>query len=466
MTPMFRSTTTSLLATSLQDNFRIAPQVLVAAGVATAVVVLLLAVGKVPLSYNIRNLSLRWKTTVMTALAFTLVIGLLTVMLAFVNGMARLTEGSGQPGNVLILAEGATDESFSTLGYSDIGDIVNQPGVRRLDGQPLVSRETYLIVNQPIARPQPGRPNRRFVQVRGIEDPVVSGAVHGLGLFPEGHWFSTAGVQELKTDGGVTTVVQGVLGEGMARVMAQDRSPEEQAAARHPDRLDTGDFFTLGGRQWIVTGIMQSSGSTFDSEVWAKQALIGPTFGKNTYSSLVARTADAKAAQKFKEFLNKDYKKASLAAQVETEYFASLSKMNQQFLFATMFVAAVMAVGGVFGVMNTMFAAIAQRTKDIGVLRLLGFKRWQILVSFLLESVVLGLIGGTLGCLLGTFSDGWSATSVVGGGMGAGKSVVLHLSVDANIIAVGLLLTLAMGFIGGLIPAISAIRLRPLDALR
>ena len=107
--------------------------------------------GKVPVRYNVRNLQVRWRTTLMTALAFTLVIALNTVMLAFVNGMYKLTQGSGQPGNVMVLSEGSTDEAFSNLGFSDIGDIELQPGVLRDEAnQPLASRETYVVVNQPV----------------------------------------------------------------------------------------------------------------------------------------------------------------------------------------------------------------------------------------------------------------------------------------------------------------------------
>jgi ABC-type antimicrobial peptide transport system permease subunit len=120
----------------------------------------------------------------------------------------------------------------------------------------------------------------------------------------------------------------------------------------------------------------------------------------------------------------------------------------------------------VFGVMNTMFAAIGQRSRDIGVLRLLGYRRRQILISFLLESIVIALAGGVLGCALGMLADGWTATSVLSSGPGGGKFVVLKLAVDANTLAVGLLLSLAMGIVGGLLPSLNAMRLSALDALR
>jgi ABC-type antimicrobial peptide transport system permease subunit len=116
--------------------------------------------------------------------------------------------------------------------------------------------------------------------------------------------------------------------------------------------------------------------------------------------------------------------------------------------------------------MNAMFAAISQRTKDIGVLRILGFARWQVLLSFLIESLFIALVGGGLGVLIGSFADGMTMTSVVSGGQGGGKSVVIVLSVNGTIIAQGLLLALLMGGFGGLIPAINAMRVRPLESLR
>ena len=159
-----------------------------------------------------------------------------------------------------------------------------------------------------------------------------------------------------------------------------------------------GDRFELDQRVWLVVGVMQSAGSTFDSEVWAKGGLLGPMFGKETYTSVVVRAEDAATALRLKDFFTNRYKTAAMQAQVETEYFAALSGTSQQFLYGVAIVAVIMAIGGNFGVMNTMFAAISQRTKDIGVLRLLGYSRRQILISFLLESLLIALIGGGLGC--------------------------------------------------------------------
>ncbi len=455
--------TSPLLALSLAEFQRIPMPLMITSAVALGVVLLLWAFCEVPVSYNIRNLIVRWKTTIMTALAFTLVLGLMTVMLAFVKGMQRLTENSGQPGNLILLSEGSTDEGFSNLGFSDVGDIENQPGVLSLNGQRMCSREAYLVVNQPIANPTPGGPRRRFIQMRGVDDPVISAAVHGVNLLPNGRWFSGSGVQEIP--GQTESAIEVVIGEGVARELAKGRSAEVLKSAKNPQRLEIGDTFEIANRHWLIVGVMQSSGSTFDSEVWGKRSIVGPKFGKTTYTSLVLRAKDAPEAAKLKA-LFKTYEKASVNPLLETEYFESLSQINKQFEFGILFVTVFIAIGGVFGVMNTMFAAISQRTKDIGVLQLLGFGKFHIMISFLLESLLIAFVGGLIGCALGSFVDGVSATSVVGSGQGGGKTVVLKLTVDAVSLVYSILLTLAMGVLGGFLPAFSAVRLKPLDALR
>jgi putative ABC transport system permease protein len=423
------------------------------------VVLALQAVGllrRVPFSYNFRNLRVRWVTTLLTALAFTLVVGLMTVMLAFVNGMYRLTQGSGRPSNVMVLSDGATDELFSDLGRGDITRIEQEPGIARdEDGKPLVSWETYAVVNQPVAS-DPS--TRRFIQVRGVEDPSVTAQVHGLELYPGGSFPDpkAGGVRTLPGER-QEVATQAVLGEGIARLLGQDLGKPS---------LEVGDLFDLGDGKWVVEGVLRSAGSTFDSEVWAKRQRVGELFGKDTYTTVVLSTPDAESARALADDLEANFKDPALNAQPETEYFATLNTTNQQFLYAILFVAGVIAIGGVFGVMNTMFAAISQRTQDIGVMRILGFTRWQVLTSFFFEALLLALIGGALGCALGTLADGWQASSIVSGGQGAGKSIMLKLVVDWRILLAGMGFSLLMGCLGGLLPSLSAMRLKPLESVR
>jgi putative ABC transport system permease protein len=474
--------------------------------VAALAILALVSSGKIPLRYNVRNLAVRWKTTLVTALAFTLIVGVLTWMLAFVNGMRQITENSGHPDNVVVLSEGATDEAFSNLGFSDtsdLGTLLDEANRARLltddQGRPLVAREKYMVVAQPLGRPQAdGKPRRSFLQVRGVEDWDVAAAVHRLEFLEGEAWGSGVRVlpgserkaarevatqaaslagqlslagQMLPADAGrlalltrvrlpdSETAVEGVLGEGVAR---------EIGRAYGKDRLHVGDVFELGPRKWVVVGIMKSAGSTFGSEVWADSSLVGDMFGKKVFTSLVVRTkGPAEAEEVAKALGDRDILRgAAFAAQTEPKYFANLGATNRQFLGATILVAAIIAVGGIFGVMNTMFAAVSQRTKDIGVLRILGFARWQILVSFFLEAIGIALVGGLVGLALGSLAHGMTATSIASSGQGGGKSIILTLTVDANTVLVAVLFSLIMGTVGGLFPSLSAMRLRPLESLR
>ena len=433
---------------------------------------LLLAIGKVPLRYNLRNVRVRWLTNLMTAVAFMFVIGLLVFLLAFVSGMNNLTENTGVPGNVFVLSDGATDELFSNLGYGDLDNVERAYTDLDEKDRPLAtpvrvgkmknslgkdvfmaSKETYYSINMEIANSNP--PRRRFVQMRTLEDPAIAAAVHEVQLFPGGSWFSQSG-----TDNGR---IQCVLGEGVAATLGEDFGKA---------RLQVGDEFSLGQMTWIVTGIMNSQGKTFGSEIWAKRLdLIYKPLGKQSYSTLVLRTEqdtrDASLALAY--HLSKRYTQQKLKAFSEPDYYAELTKTNNDFLVAIVAVAVVMAIGGIFGMMTTMFASIAQRIRDIGVLRLLGFKRWQVLISFMLESLTIALIGGLMGCLLARFAahgSGSTSTLSSGGGGPGGKSVAITFDVGFEVIMMGMFFTMVMGRLGGLVPALSAMRIKILDSLR
>lgn len=451
-------------------------------------------IGKVPLAYNLRNIVVRWRIAGLTALAFTVVVALLLALLAFVNGMYQLNESSGVPGNVFVLSDGSTDELFSNLGYGDVDNIMGETvlvdalgmplpkpvrvrqAIERPDGtlellppgqeslrrgaKYLASKEIYFSVSQPVEGRNGQPPRRRLLSMRALEDPVIAGAVHNITL-RSGKWFDRTGVIEADTSMGRKKFIPCVVGEGLAGVLAEDANKTI---------LDVGDTFRLGDMDWIVVGIMNAEGTTFGSELWVpNRDTITATFGKKgNYTTLVMRTdADAlEAARAMAHHLQTRYTRQKLKAFAEPDYYAELTKTNDQFLVSIAMVAGVMAIGGIFGVMNTMFASIAARIREVGVLRILGFKRWQILISFMLESLLIAAIGGALGCALGYLANGFEARSQLSGGMGGGKGVTLKMIVDYQTIAAGMLFTLVMGRLGGLVPALSAMRMEILDSLR
>ncbi|HEV3117234.1 MAG TPA: FtsX-like permease family protein [Gemmataceae bacterium] len=453
----------------MTNTWLVARSFLLPLAVAAVLPVLLVALGKVPLAYNLRHLAVRWKSTLLTALAFTLVVFLLMVMLAFVAGMERLTEAGGRPGNVIVLSEGVSDELQSYVPLADAGDVALQPGVLRDErGRPLCSREIYTVISQPGGAAPGDQLAHRLLQIRGIEDAEIAARVHGLEVRPGSRWFSAVGVRErpksINRDRAgreapafpagsrfnEQSVIEAVLGEGVARELG----------------LSIGDSFTVGPRTWLVVGILQSAGSPFGCEIWAQRQLVGQTFGiESAYTTIILATAGADNARQLARTLSTRFKTAALWALPETEYFARMSAMNRRFLIAAYVVAALMAIGGALSVMNTQFAAVHQRAKDIGVLRVLGYTRRQLLVSFLLESLAIALLGGSAGCALGFLANGLTAASTLAGDQGV-KDVVLKLVLDGKTITVGLLFALVMGILGGLLPALAATRLRPLESLR
>jgi ABC-type antimicrobial peptide transport system permease subunit len=426
----------------------VAAVILAALLVAVVVLVIeLLPITRVPRSYNWRNLTLRWPTSLLTAVGFMLVVGLLVVMLAFVEGLNALSKKTGPEGNVIILRDGANDELFSDLSLNEpLWEIwENSPEVLphpQGPGKKLVSREIYAIATQELPPAREGdRPTYRFLQVRGIQDVATAGAVHGLDL-KQGRWLEPTG-QEV------------VMGEGIARTLGLELG---------------GVFKPHPALEWTVVGILDSRGSPFDSEIWAKPEDVGKYFGKDNqnqrfYTSLVVSTKDAATAEELARKLQ-ERTQVRIYAVPERKYYEEMSKSNQMFYTAAVFIAVIMAIGGMFGLMTTMFAAVSQRIKDIGVLRILGYSRWQVLQSFLLESLLLALLGGLLGVLAGCAVNGIEQTSFVSSGQGGGKTVVFTMVVNQVVLTYAAGFILVMGVLGGLLPALSAMRLRPLESMR
>ena len=474
---------------------------------------LLLLIGKVPLAYNFRYLWVRRRDTALTAVAFTVVVALVVALLAFVNGMYKLNETTGVPGNVLVMSEGSTDELFSNLARGDAQNVVNETvmadqagrpvgpggkgvGVKRAVPGPdgrliplpadapkdypgavhLASYESYIVLNQAVPTRPGEAAKRRFIQLRAFQNPQIGATVHNIELEPGGRWFTPNSVEpgEKAPDG--LEYLQCCVGEGAAAILAEDLWAKHEArgsaaarAEKRKDKLAVGDTFELGDRWWKVIGLMKTRGTTYGSEVWSgiESPVVRATGKGDKYTTLVLRMADDSdaSAKAMAYYLSEVYQQAKLKGFAEPDYYKELTRTNEQFLQAIVLMALIMAVGGIFGVMNTMFASIAARIKEVGVLRILGFKRWQILISFMIESLAIAFVGGLLGCFLGYLANGFEATSQLSSGQG-GKSVTLTMQVDFTIIATGLLFTLVMGRLGGLVPALSAMRMEILESLR
>jgi ABC-type lipoprotein release transport system permease subunit len=385
----------------------------------------------IPVSYNYRNLVVRWKTTLLAACGFMLVVTAWIVMLAFVHGVESVCAGSGQPENVIVLKKGAFDEVLSEIGDRLARQVELAAGGHHAGGhhvRPLASCELFLAVN----RWNEASREYESIQVRGVL-PVAT-RVHSQIRVAQGRSFRR-NAREV------------ILGAALARQR----------------QLVPGQQLLLGRDRWDIVGVFEADGAVFESEVWCDLDQLAAEFHRrNSYTSVVLRCADAEAAAELVDYLN-DRRDLRVEAQTEQAYYQQQAQQSEMVRRGALGIALCMAIGAVFGVANTMFAAIGERTRDIAVMRLLGFARRAILVSFLIEAVLIAVIGGTIGSLLGYAVNGWTLNTALSP---SSKTIAFAFQVDGSIILSAWLFALSMGILGGLLPAMSTMRVGPLEAMR
>lgn len=381
----------------------------------------------VPVSYNYRNLMVRWRTTLMTASGFTLVVMALMVMLAFVGGVQTVCARSGQPENVVCLKEGNFDEIISQIERSMAFQLETTAGVERSPGgQALCSRELFMPVTQWVD----ARKDYAQYQIRGVYPVALE--VHTQVRITHGRMFRR-NYREM------------IVGRSVAR----------------QEGINVGDKLPVGQIVWDVVGQFEADGSTFESEAWCDlDQLAGHFHRQGVYSCVVLRAASPAAAHDLAERLRAS-RAVAVEAQTEVDYYQQQAAQTETIRVGAMVIAFFMSIGAVLGVTNTMFAAIGERIKDIAVMRLLGFRRREILVCFLLESLLIAVIGAILGSLLAYGINGLSVNTALGS-----RSVAFAFRIDSTILTLGGTFALVMGVLGGVLPALSAMRVDPLETMR
>ena len=385
----------------------------------------------IPLSYNIRNLVVRRTTTLMTALGVGLTVAVLLSVLAMVEGLKTAFESSGDPLNILVMRKGSTAELNSNFARATFQDLKFKNGIaRNPKGEPQASLEMVQILNLP----RLDTPEGMNVTIRGLS-PEGPGLRQQVKL-QSGRWFQT-GRREI------------VVGKGIA-----ERFPDAQLGKR----------LTFARGEWEVVGIMDGGRAAgVNSEIWADLNQAAADYNRSeTLSSALIRAVDRVAAQALINDLNGD-QKLNVKAQSEKEYFDAQTVSAAPLQALGLFVSVIMAVGSCFAAMNTMYAAVARRAKEIGTLRVLGFSRFSILTSFFFESLVLSLLGGLFGCLLVLPLNNLS-TGI--GSFVTFSEISFNFSVTPAIMAIGLTFALILGAVGGLFPARNAARKEILAALR
>ena len=384
----------------------------------------------IPISYNWRNLVVRRTTTIMTAMGIGLTVAVLLSVLGLVNGLRTAFASSGDPLNLLVMRKGSTSELTSNFARGTFQELKFKAGIARNDRQePMASLEVVTVINIP----RKDAPEGANVTVRGL---LLDGVALRQNLkLAQGRWF-TPGQREI------------VVGKSVA--------------SRFPD-AQLGRSLRFGKGEWTIVGVMDGGRSAVNSEIWGDLNQIASDYNRSeVLSSALVRATDEAAALALSNDLNTD-QKLNVKAQSEKEYFDSQMVSAAPIQFLGLFVSVIMAVGSCFAAMNTMYAAVARRAKEIGTLRVLGFSRASILGSFFLESLLLSILGGLLGCLL-VLPLNRLETGI--GSLVTFSEIAFQFSVTPEVMAQGVGFALLLGALGGLFPARNAARKEILTALR
>ena len=383
----------------------------------------------IPISYNLRNLVVRKTTTIMTAAGIAMTVAVLLAVLGLVSGLRSAFEATGDPLHVLILRKGGTAELTSLVTQSQFQIIKNYPGIALgSDGQPMASLEVVSIISLPVK----DNPDGINVTLRGISQ-------RGLQMrkikIASGRWFQP----------GQREVVAG-----------------KSVAKSHPT-VTVGSDLKFGKGLWKVVGIMDGGGAATDSEVFADANQAAADFNRpESLSSALVQATDEVTVQALMKSLESD-RRLNVDAMTERSYYAAQTVSSRPIEFLGYFVCIIMAIGSCFAAMNTMYAAVARRAKEVGTLRVLGFTKGSILFSFFLESVLLSLIGGLIACLIALPLN--NVTTGLGNFVTFSETT-FNFRVGPDVMAIGLAFSLILGALGGLLPARQAAKKEILTALR
>jgi ABC-type lipoprotein release transport system permease subunit len=387
-----------------------------------------------PLRYPLRSLAHRRLRTGLTVAVVALVVIATTLFLALVSSLRRTLVSTGSPENLIVLRKGSDNDGSSQIPLDAFQALRFFDGVaKNAQGEPLVSPE--LVVQPFFFREDGGREN---VLVRGVEPVALE--VHDEVRIVEGRML-------------VPSQGEAVLGRGVALRYAGTA---------------LGGEMRFGRRSWKVVGILESGGSSFESEVWVDaRDLAADAKRPIPYSGMRLRVAPGADRDALVRRIDAD-SRWSLEAKPETEYYAKQAESANTLYGLVVGLAVLAGVGAVFGATNTMYAAVQARVAEIGTLRALGFSRGSVLVAFLVESVAIAALGLLVGVAV-AWPLGLGVSNALGGiGFGAAtfSTSVITLRVGAFDVSVAAGLAAAIGLVGGLAPAWRAAHLRPVEALR
>jgi len=383
----------------------------------------------IPISYNIRNMILRKRLTLMTALGIALTVTTTVFLMMLLAGMRKAFVSSGDPLNVLVLRKGSTSELAGGFTLDKLPILKQLPGIATdSHGQPMVSGEWVVVV----ALPRNGAEVN--VTLRGMEQDGLELRRNKVKLV-EGKWFASG-----------------------QREVVVSRSIHGRYS-----HTNVGDLIDFGKGPWKVTGIFDGGGSAYDSEIWTDLNQVANQFNRQgALGNAYLRATDRIAADALKHRVADD-QQLQLDGMLETEYYDKQTSNGGGIRLMGYIVAFTMAIGSIFAAANTMYAAVAYRSREIATLRVIGFRRGSIVTSFMFESVLLALLGAALGILLMLPFNGMNTST---SNQVTFSEVVFSMQITMSVVITAVAFAVFMGLIGGVAPAWGAARREILAALR
>lgn len=387
----------------------------------------------IPLKYNFRNLVARRTSTGMTAFVIGLVVAVFLCVLALVQGVTRTLSVTASTRNVLAMRIGSQAEMQSVITKDQADQIRSMPGTERnASGKPYVSAEIITLIN--VARAD----DKTFsnVQVRGMS-PMGIEARPGVRI-TEGRVFNTG------TD-------EAIVSKNLSKRYAN---------------MKVGDTLKTGSFRWTIVGLFDAAGSAYESEMWTDAANLQSQTKRDIFSSVFVRLPDSESANRFIEAIKGD-QRLKLEGKTERKYYDEQMITGAPIKALAFIVGFFTAIGAAFGAMNTMYAQVSARTREIGTLRALGFSRRSILASFVIEALMLCAAGGLLGVIFTFLVFQLYLTRPTGTmNFRTFSEILFNFRLTPPLIVGGIAFSLAMGLFGGFFPAWRAARLKITSALR
>lgn len=380
---------------------------------------------------NLRNLPQRIGTSSVAVFGVACVVGVFIGVLSMASGFQRTMVSAGSEDVLMLLRAGATTEMNSGLGYDQTQLIANLQGILKENGKPLASPELFVIVDLPM-RNKDANAN---APLRGVEPTAFT--VRKEFNIVEGRNFQP-GKNEL------------IVGRGAQSQFAD---------------MEVGAVVNFGQTEWTVVGIFESGGGLAESEIWCDAKILQNTYRRgNSYQIVRVKLEDKNGLEELKAAVASD-PKLNLDIKRETEYLAEQSEPLSKFIKMIGYpLAMLMALGAIFGAINTMYTSVSNRTREIATLRALGFSATPVAISTLVESLVLAIIGGIIGsAVVYVIFNGYTVSTL---NFSSFSQVVFDFAVTPDLLVQGIVFATAIGFIGGFFPAIRAARLPVATALR